>query len=181
MNNLKDIHEQLSIAINILIKQKDISMYRVSKAGKISQSALSEIVSGKNTNPTIETISKIASGIGITVIELMQKAEEAGKGEVQELSKGLKTEAECLLEKRICSFIEYYSEMVDEDIKFISDEQLFEKFKNFAIIMEWDYPPMTTTAFIYRCPIISRCITKRVYSIESIKERIIFDKDESEK
>lgn len=97
------------------------------------------------------------------------------------MSKILKTEVECLLEKRICSFLEYYSVMVAEDMKFISDKQLFEKFKDFAVIMKWDYPPMTTTAFRYRCPIISKCIVNRSYSIELIRERISFDKNKPEK
>lgn len=63
-------------AIVAFSKEKNLTKYRISKESNISQTTLGEIVSGKNTNPTIETIGKIASGIGITVSELMKKAEE---------------------------------------------------------------------------------------------------------
>lgn len=69
----------LGQAINILAEEKQITKYRISKNSGIPQTTLSEIASGKNSNPTIDTIEKIAIGIGVSVSELMKKAEELGK------------------------------------------------------------------------------------------------------
>lgn len=66
----------LGQAINKLAKENNISKYRIAKNSGIPQTTLSEIASGKNTNPTIDTIEKIAKGIGVTVSELMKEAEE---------------------------------------------------------------------------------------------------------
>lgn len=63
-------------AIAVIAKEKKLSKYRISKESNISQTTLSEIVNEKNTNPTIETLEKIAKGIGISVSVLMKKAEE---------------------------------------------------------------------------------------------------------
>ena len=66
----------LGQAINKLAKEKNITKYRICKNSGIPQTTLSEIASGKNLNPTIDTIEKIAKGIGVPVSELMRKAEE---------------------------------------------------------------------------------------------------------
>lgn len=66
----------LGQAINKLAEEKNITKYRISKNSGLPQATLSEIASGKNTNPTIDTIEKIAKGIGVTVSELVKKAEE---------------------------------------------------------------------------------------------------------
>lgn len=69
----------LGEAINALAKEKQITKYRISINSGIPHATLSEIASGKNSNPTIETIEKIANGIGVSVVELMKKAEELDK------------------------------------------------------------------------------------------------------
>ena len=69
----------LSKAIKEIAKKKKISFYRISKNGGIAQTTLSEIVNGNNLNPTIETISKIANGLGVSVSELISKAETKTK------------------------------------------------------------------------------------------------------
>ncbi|NFO30998.1 helix-turn-helix transcriptional regulator [Clostridium botulinum] len=66
----------LGQAINILAEENNITKYRISKKSGVAQTTLCEIASGKNTNPTIETIEKIARGIGVSASELMKKAEE---------------------------------------------------------------------------------------------------------
>jgi len=66
----------LGKAINALAEEKQITKYRIAKNSGISQTTLCEIASGKNSNPTIDTIEKIAYGIGVPVSELMRKAEE---------------------------------------------------------------------------------------------------------
>ena len=65
-------------AISVLAEEKNISKYRISKNSGISQVTLSDIVNERNTNPTIETIEKIANGIGISASEIIRKAEELG-------------------------------------------------------------------------------------------------------
>ena len=65
----------LSKAIKEIAENKKISFYRVSKNGGIAQTTLSDIVNGNNLNPTIDTIQKIAKGLGISVTELIDKAE----------------------------------------------------------------------------------------------------------
>lgn len=66
----------LGQAINKLAEEKNITKYRIAKNSGIPQTTLSEIASGKNLNPTIDTIEKIAKGIGVPVSELIKKAEE---------------------------------------------------------------------------------------------------------
>lgn len=66
-------------AISVIAKEKKLSKYRISKESNISQTTLSEIVNEKNTNPTIETLEKIAKGIGISVSVLMKKVEDLEK------------------------------------------------------------------------------------------------------
>ena len=66
----------LGQAINELAEEKNITKYRICKNSGIPQTTLSEIASGKNLNPTIDTIEKIAKGIGVSVSELMKKAED---------------------------------------------------------------------------------------------------------
>lgn len=66
----------LGQAINKLAEEKNITKYRIAKNSGIPQTTLSEIANGKNLNPTIDTIEKIAKGIGVPVSELMKKAEE---------------------------------------------------------------------------------------------------------
>lgn len=63
-------------AINLIAEEKGVSKYRIAKNVELSQTTLSEIVNSKNTNPTIETLAKIAKGIGIPVSELLKRAEE---------------------------------------------------------------------------------------------------------
>ena len=65
-------------AISVIAEERNISKYRISKNSGISQVTLSDIVNERNTNPTIETIEKIANGIGISASEIIRKAEELG-------------------------------------------------------------------------------------------------------
>lgn len=66
----------LGKAISLLMKEKGLTKYKVSKNSGIPQTTLGEIANGKNSNPTIETIEKIAKGIGVPVSEIMRKSEE---------------------------------------------------------------------------------------------------------
>jgi transcriptional regulator with XRE-family HTH domain len=66
----------LGQAINAFAEEKQITKYRISKNSGVPQTTLCEIASGKNSNPTIDTLEKIANGIGIPVSQLLRKAEE---------------------------------------------------------------------------------------------------------
>lgn len=66
----------LGKAISLLMKEKGLTKYKVSKNSGIPQTTLGEIANGKNSNPTIETIERIAKGIGVPVSEIMRKSEE---------------------------------------------------------------------------------------------------------
>ena len=66
----------LSRAIVKIAERKKLSFYRVSKNGKIAQTTLSEIINDNNQTPTIDTLSKIAKGLGVTVSELIKEAEK---------------------------------------------------------------------------------------------------------
>lgn len=68
-------------AILLIANERNITKYRIAKLSGITQTTLSEITNGKNTNPTVETLNKIAKGIGIPVSELIKKAEEIEKEE----------------------------------------------------------------------------------------------------
>lgn len=63
-------------AINLLAKENKITKYRIAKNSNLSQTIMSEISTGKNSNPTLDTLDKIATGLGITVSELIKKSEE---------------------------------------------------------------------------------------------------------
>ncbi len=63
-------------AILAIATKKNLTNYRISKNSGVAQTTLSEITNDKNTNPTIETVEKIAKGLGIQVSELMKEAEK---------------------------------------------------------------------------------------------------------
>lgn len=48
-----------------------VSQDRLSKLADVTYNTIIKIESGANTNPTIETISKIAKGLGVTVNDLL--------------------------------------------------------------------------------------------------------------
>ena len=60
-------------AILLIAKEKNITKYRISKLSGVTQTTLGEITNGKNKNPTVETLEKIANGIGIPLSELNEK------------------------------------------------------------------------------------------------------------
>ena len=65
----------LAKAILKIAERKQLTKYKVAKISGIPQSTFLDIVNEKNLNPTIETISKIANGLGVTVSELLMETE----------------------------------------------------------------------------------------------------------
>ncbi|WP_394896268.1 helix-turn-helix domain-containing protein [Clostridium paraputrificum] len=70
-------------AILLIAKEKNITKYRISKLSGVTQTTLGEITNGKNKNPTVETLEKIANGIGIPLSELLRRAEKISKEETK--------------------------------------------------------------------------------------------------
>jgi transcriptional regulator with XRE-family HTH domain len=64
-----------NIAKNIkkLRKEKGISQDRLSKLADLSLNTIVNIEAGNNSNPTIETLEKIAKALGVSIDELLKK------------------------------------------------------------------------------------------------------------
>lgn len=74
------LEEYIPERIQELCRQGEISRYRLSSLTGISQSALSDIVKGKNM-PTLSTVEKICDAFGVTVSQFF-----AGNSELPDLS-----------------------------------------------------------------------------------------------
>lgn len=55
-------------------KKKQLTLNELAKKSGVSQPYLSQLETGKNNNPTSDTLIKIAKGLDIPYIELLQKA-----------------------------------------------------------------------------------------------------------
>ena len=62
--------------LRFLRKSKNISIYKISKETGISQNHISGIELGKR-QPTIDTLSRLAKPLGITLTELFNEDDEA--------------------------------------------------------------------------------------------------------
>ncbi len=63
MNIRKNIHKNLM--------KKGITAYKLSKDTKISQGYIYDILNGKESNPSIRIMKKIADYLGVTIDELV--------------------------------------------------------------------------------------------------------------
>lgn len=59
--------------VELLRKRNGWSKYRLAKEANMAQSTLHDIVSGKNVNPRMDTISKIADALGVSVNEFFDE------------------------------------------------------------------------------------------------------------
>lgn len=57
--------------IKDLMKEKNMSIYRLSKETGISDSLLGKILNGKVENPRIQTIKQIAKALNVTIDEIV--------------------------------------------------------------------------------------------------------------
>ena len=55
-----------NLVSKILVK-KGLTQYRLAKEAHLAQSTLSDILTGKNSNPRIDTLAKIADALGVSV------------------------------------------------------------------------------------------------------------------
>ena len=65
----------MSIGKNIrqIANKKQISFYRLSKTSGVSQSYLNDIVNEKASNPSLSILLRIATGLDVTVNELINQ------------------------------------------------------------------------------------------------------------
>ena len=59
--------------IKDLMKEKNMSIYRLSKETGISDSLLGKILNGKVENPRIQTVKQIAIALNVTIDEIVNK------------------------------------------------------------------------------------------------------------
>ena len=59
--------------IKDLMKEKNMSIYRLSKETGISDSLLGKILNGKVGNPRIQTVKQIAKALNVTIDEIVNK------------------------------------------------------------------------------------------------------------
>lgn len=57
--------------IKDLMKEKNMSIYRLSKETGISDSLLGKILNGKVENPRIQTVKQIAKALSVTIDEIV--------------------------------------------------------------------------------------------------------------
>ena len=68
--------EDLGQYVSRVIKQKGISVrdVQVRSGGRISNGYVSDIMSGKQSNPTVDKLAALAAGLGVDVRELFEAA-----------------------------------------------------------------------------------------------------------
>lgn len=63
---------EIGKSIQNILNKKGIRPYKMAKEIEVSQGNLYDILNGKNSNPTIKVVKKIADYLGITVDELIK-------------------------------------------------------------------------------------------------------------
>ena len=66
------IGEALRLRILELCREKDLSVNALSMQCGITQSTLSNIVSGRNQSATVSTVKKLCDGLEISIVEFFQ-------------------------------------------------------------------------------------------------------------
>jgi len=63
---------KVSNNIRKIRQKKDISQDRLSKEANLALNTIVKIETGKNPNPTVETLEKIAKALGVSVSDLFK-------------------------------------------------------------------------------------------------------------
>ena len=63
---------EIAKRIQYTLAKNDIKQYKMAEEIGISQGNLYDILNGKNSNPTIKVVKKIADYLGVTVDELLK-------------------------------------------------------------------------------------------------------------
>ena len=69
-----------TIRLRQLMKEKGISIYRLSQMTGIRDGVLGRVVNEKTKDPRISTVSKIADALGVDINELIAKKKKKKKG-----------------------------------------------------------------------------------------------------
>ena len=59
--------------IRLLRKEKGFSQDRLSKEAEVAYNTIVKIESGENTNPTIDTLERIAKALGVSIEKLFKE------------------------------------------------------------------------------------------------------------
>ncbi|MDK0902761.1 helix-turn-helix transcriptional regulator [Clostridium perfringens] len=108
-----------------LLEKKGWSRYRLSKEAHMAQSTLSDILTGKNANPRMDTIQKIASALDVTVDVFFDN--DSNPNESKENK------------KREYSLTIKEQENIDKEAQKILDDMTLSFSKNKDILTEEDY------------------------------------------
>ncbi|MDT7917794.1 helix-turn-helix domain-containing protein [Clostridium perfringens] len=108
-----------------LLEKKGWSRYRLSKEAHMAQSTLSDILTGKNSNPRMDTIQKIASALDVTVDVFFDN--DSNPNESKENK------------KREYSLTIKEQEKIDKEAQKILDDMTLSFSKNKDILTEEDY------------------------------------------
>ena len=67
-----NIGEAVRVRISELCKERNITINKLSIICGITQSTLSNLMLGKNKNPTVSTVKKICDGLEITIQDFFE-------------------------------------------------------------------------------------------------------------
>lgn len=63
------ISDAIAKRIQILCKQKGVSINKLATLSGVTQSTIDSIIKGKSRNPQIVTLMKISNGLGISIVD----------------------------------------------------------------------------------------------------------------
>ncbi|ELC8461408.1 helix-turn-helix domain-containing protein [Clostridium perfringens] len=108
-----------------LLEKKGWSRYRLSKEANMAQSTLSDILTGKNANPRMDTIQKIASALDVTVDVFFDNDSNPNESKANK--------------ERDYSLTIKEQENIDKEAQKILDDMTLSFSKNKDILTEEDY------------------------------------------
>lgn len=77
--------------ISYYLEKKGWSKYKLCKEANLAQSTLSDILTGKNVNPRMDTVQKIADALGVNVFEFFDEGVPMDKDDMNEMDRKLST------------------------------------------------------------------------------------------
>lgn len=77
------ISEAISLRIQTLCKEKNITVNRLALISGLSQSTIASIMNGRSQNPGLATLNKIAKGFGMSLGEFLDFP-EINEAEIEE-------------------------------------------------------------------------------------------------